>query len=96
MQKSEQESIIRWDREERVAHLWTAYELEARRWKRLGYPVRVYSRTADGTPRTWAAEVPLDAIKWRQLRDGQVARRRGHRKGRLLGVPHDQVVVSAS
>jgi hypothetical protein len=92
--KAEQETIIRWDQEERTAHLWTAYEAAARRWGRMGYPVRVYSRTMDGTPRSWSAEVPLDAIRWRRMQDGEVVRRRGHRKGHVFGAGRDQLVAS--
>jgi hypothetical protein len=94
MTKAEQETIIRWDQEERLAHLYTAYPPEARRWERLGYPVRVYSRTQNGTPRTWAADVPIAAIRLRRLRDGQLVRRRGHQKGRVFGPERDQLVAS--
>jgi hypothetical protein len=92
--KAEQETVIRWDQEERIAHLWTAYSADARRWQRLGYPVQVRSRTQDRTPRTWAAEVPIDAIRFRPVRDGQVVKRKGHRKGRVSGRPDGQLVAS--
>jgi hypothetical protein len=94
MTKSEQETVIRWDQEERIAHLWTAYEPDAERWVRAGYPVTVYRRDKDGRPVSWAAEVPLDAIRYRRVEDGQVVKRRGHRNGRVFGRRRDQLVVS--
>jgi len=93
MTKSEQETIIRWDQEERVAHLWTAYEPDAERWVRAGYPVTVYRRDKDGRPVSWAAEVPLDAIRWRRVEDGQVVKRQGHRSGRVFRSRRDELVV---
>jgi hypothetical protein len=94
MTKSEQETVIRWDQEERIAHLWTAYEPDAERWVRAGYPVTVYRRDQDGRPVGWAAEVPLDAIRYRRVEDGQVMKRPGHRKGRVFGRRRDQLIAS--
>ena len=94
MTKSEQETMIRWDQEERIAHLWTAYPADARRWERAGYWYQVHSYGSDGSPRSWAAEVPIAAIRFRQIRNGSVLRRRGHRKGRVFGAPDDQHVAS--
>src|SRR5207248_567062 len=96
LMRVEQETVVRYDQQERVAHLWTAYPADARRWERLGYPVKVYSRTPRGLPHSWAAEVPIDAIRWRRVADGEVVRRRGHRKGRLLGVRPDELVGTAN
>lgn len=94
MTKAEQETIIRWDQEERIAHLWTAYEPDARRWEEAGYPVRVFDYAKDGTPRAWHAEVPVEAIRWRKVDDGGVVKRRGHGKGRTFPARTDQLVVS--
>ena len=47
--KAEQETVIRWDQDERRVHLYTAYEPEMRKWVRLGYAVEV-ERTRAGTP----------------------------------------------
>ena len=92
--QAEVETIIRWDQEERVAHLWTAYESGARRWERQGYSVRVYSRFVDGTPRSWSAKVSVDAIRWRRVAGGQILRRRGHRKGQVFRDRTDELVGS--
>jgi len=92
--KVEQETIIRWDQEERLALLYTAYLPDAQRWEKLQYPVKVSGRGQDGTPRSWKAEVPIGAIRWRPMRDGEVVRKRGHRKGRLLGIRRDEMIES--
>jgi hypothetical protein len=77
---AEQETVIRWDLEERVAHLWTASAVQARRWTRLGYPVEVHGRTRTGEPHTWSAQVPTDALRWRKVRAGRVVRRKSPSK----------------
>ena len=75
--KAEQETILRWDQDERVLHLYTAYPLEAKKWARLGYTVEVCGRTQAGEPRGWQARAPLEALRLRRLVDGQVVKRRG-------------------
>src|SRR5687767_335246 len=79
MTKAEQETIIRWDQEERVLHFYTAYPPEARRWERLGYEVEVVDSRKCGEPRGWRADAPLDALRLRKLVDGRV---QGRRRGR--------------
>ena len=72
----EQETVVRWDQEERRVHLYTAYEPEMRKWVRLGYAVEV-ERTRAGTPSGWRATAPLGAVRLRALGpDGEVKRRR--------------------
>lgn len=80
--KAEQETIIRWDQEQRVLHLYTANASEARKWKRLGFAVEVCGRTQAGEARGWQAPAPLAAIRLRKLVDGNVVRRR---RGRSFG-----------
>jgi hypothetical protein len=94
MTKAELETLVRWDQEERIAHLWTAYEPDALKWVAAGYPVRVFRRDAEGRPVSWAAEVPVGAIRWRPVRDGQVVRKRGHRKGVVFTTGSDEMVAS--
>ena len=81
--KGEQETIIRWDQEKHVLHLYTAHPPEARKWARRGYAVEVCARTQAGEPRGWRAQAPLEALRLRKLVDGKVAKRR---RGRVLGV----------
>jgi len=90
--KAEQETVIRWDQEERVAHLWTSYEPDARTWQRSGYEVQAFERSRDGEPQSWQTDVPLEAIRYRKVADGAVVKRRGHGKGRLFGAAVDQLV----
>jgi len=76
--KAEQETIMRFDQEERVLHLFTACPRVARKWVRLGYAVEVCGLTQDGQPRGWRATGPLEALRLRRLVEGQVvSRRRG-------------------
>ena len=73
--KAEQETILRWDQDERVLHLYTAYPAEARKWEGLGYAVELFSWNQAGEPRSWRAEAPLEAVRLRRLVDGQVVKR---------------------
>jgi hypothetical protein len=82
MTKAEQETIIRWDQEEQVLHLYTSYAPGARNWLRLGYSVKVCDRSADGEPRGWQAQAPLEALRLRRLVDGAVQTKR---RGRSFG-----------
>ena len=92
--KSEQETIIRWDQEERVAHLYTTNAADARKWERLGYAVEVCTRAQDGKARSWQASGPLDALRLRKLVNGQLAKRRRGRSfnSRKLALPKHQPV----
>jgi hypothetical protein len=90
--KAEQETIIQWDQEERILHLYTAYPAEAKKWVRLGYGVEVYGRTQAGQPRSWRARAPLEALRLRKLVDGQLAKRR---RGHSFGLPARKLADSA-
>jgi hypothetical protein len=94
MIKLEQETTVRWDQEDRIAALWTAYEPDARRWVKAGYHVGVYTTDREGTATSWSARIPSEAIRWRRVQDGHVVRRSGHGKGRLLGVRDDELVAA--
>ena len=94
MTRAEQETIIRWDHEERVAGLYTACQAQANQWIRLGYPVEVFGRDQKRIPRGWRAKVPVEAIRFRKVQDGAVVKRRGHGKGKLFGhEKHDELVA---
>ncbi len=93
--KAEQETHIWWDQKGRTAHLWTAYEPDARKWEQAGYPVRVDGQDREGRPTGWATQVPAEAIRYRRVQDGAVVKRRGHGKGRRFkAAEHDQLVAS--
>jgi hypothetical protein len=91
MTKAEQETIIRWDQEERVLHLYTAYPADARNWARLGYPVEVCARTQVGKPRSWKARAPIEALTLRKLQNGQIVRRP---RGRSFGLGRRKLAAS--
>jgi len=57
------ETVVRWSRAE-PATLWTADASEARRWKRLGYPVVEHGE------RSWRCEVTSDCVALLELRAG--------------------------
>lgn len=63
MTNAERETIIRWDREEPVAHLYTADPAVARKWQRLGYPVEPDHQRTSG----WRAKVPVRCVSFRRL-----------------------------
>jgi hypothetical protein len=73
--KAEQETLYRYDEEERILRMWTANPAVARRWRRLGYDVRDLGHYPDRTTRSWQATGPVDALRLRPVRDGQVVRR---------------------
>ena len=93
--RAEQETIVNWDREEQIAHLYTAYEGQAKRWRKLGYDVQVFDRDRQGRVTGWGATAEVAAVRFRRVRDGKVIKRRGHGRGRPFpGVARDQLVVS--
>jgi hypothetical protein len=83
--KTEQESTIHWDQEERVLHLYTAHRATASKWTKLGYPVECDGRTPAGKPRSWRSTAPIEALRLRRLVDGQVVSRP---RGRSFGPEH--------
>ncbi len=60
MSKAEMETVVRWDMEEKVAHLWTAQPAMARLWEKRGYNVRKEHGS-------WWAAIPKSYITFRTL-----------------------------
>jgi hypothetical protein len=58
--KAEQETIVCWDEELQVLHLYTASPFVARRLIGLGYPL-------EAIPGGWRGIAPLDALQFRPL-----------------------------
>ena len=73
--KAEQETVIRWDREQRIVQLYTADPAQARRWVRLGYDVKVQGTDRDGRPHGWTATGPSGCVRFRRLKNGAVVKR---------------------
>lgn len=75
MTKGEQETVLRWDREERCVTMWTADPAQARNWTRNGYSVTAVVSTTDGRTTGWRAVGPVGCIRFRRVLDGQIIRR---------------------
>ncbi len=75
MTKAEQETIIRWDREDRSVEMWTADQAEARRWQKLGYDLTIIRRPGDGAPTGWRATGPASCIRFRRVANGRLVKR---------------------
>jgi hypothetical protein len=67
--KAEQETLFRFDCEERVLWASTTTPWVARRWNRAKVPLVVLSRHPDGTPATWEARLPWTGSRkpWTRL-----------------------------
>ena len=90
--KAEQETVIRWDREQRIVQLYTADPAQARRWVQLGYDVKVQGTDRDGRPHGWTATGPSGCVRFRRLRNGAVVKRVNGRQN----LPVHQRVLSPS
>jgi hypothetical protein len=73
--KAEQETVIRWDREDRTVQFYTADAAQARRWAQLGYDVRVVGTDPEGRPHGWTAVGPEGCVRFRRVREGAVVKR---------------------
>ncbi len=65
--KAEQDTVIRWDRENRTVQLYTADPAQACRWNRLGHDVSVQGSNRDGRPHGWTATGPGGCVRFRRL-----------------------------
>lgn len=65
----EQETIIRFDRTDALAMLYTAAPAQAERWRKLGYTVE------QSGSHGWKARIPKAAVKFRRLHNGQLEKR---------------------
>ena len=93
--KCEQETILRWDEDKRALIIYTASPKVRRKLERLGYRMEVYHRDPRGNATGWSCGAPLEALTFRKLVDGQLPKRKGHRKGKLFQAKeHDELVVS--
>jgi len=75
MNGAERETVIRWDCEDRRPVLYTADPVQARRWARLGYAVRVADTARDGTPRSWTVTGAVGCVRFRRVKDGVPVKR---------------------
>ena len=75
MSRAERETVIRWDCEDRRPVMYTADPVQARRWTRLGYAVRVMDAARDGTPRSWTVTGAVGCVRFRRVKDGAMVKR---------------------
>jgi hypothetical protein len=68
----EQETIVRFDRTEAPAMLYTAAPAQAERWRKLGYDVK--PQGAHG----WTCTIPKGAVKFRALVNGILKKKAGN------------------
>jgi hypothetical protein len=66
--KAEQETLLRFDCDERVLSATTTTPSVARRWLRAKVPLVILSRYPDGTAATWEARLPWTGRKTGWLR----------------------------
>lgn len=70
------ETLYRYDEEERVLHMCTTNPKKAEEWGRFGYAVRPLGYYPGGKkPGSWEATGPIEALRLRRVRDGQVIKR---------------------
>ena len=83
MTKAEMETVIRWDREELLVHIWTADKTVMRKLDRLGVPVKeeIYAqRTGEVTGRFYQP-IPLARFRFGLKRERTAAQAAAARKG---------------
>jgi hypothetical protein len=65
MTRAEQETVIRWDREDRVVHIWSADPTVWRKLDRLGVAVREETRAQRTGEITGRFYVPMPVARFR-------------------------------
>ena len=75
MTKGEQETVLRWDREDGRVGMWTADLSQARHWTRLGFAVTAVVSTTDGRTTGWRTVGPAGCLRFRRVQDGTVVKR---------------------
>src|SRR5206468_4323693 len=56
--RAEIETTFRWDHEDQILSAGTTSHQVANRWTKGGLPVMVIGRTKEGTPHSWALDIP--------------------------------------
>lgn len=77
--RAEQETVFRWDEDEKVVHVWTASPLTWRKLARLGVqPTRQTTREGETTGRFYV--IPLQQFRW-GLKSARLGNPDAFRKG---------------
>src|SRR5574338_42735 len=87
MTRAEQETVIRWDREEQVVHIWSADPVVWRKLARLGVAVREETTHKGEITGRFYQPLPLALFKFGVKRERTEAQRAAARKAgaRLAG-----------
>jgi hypothetical protein len=80
--RAEQETTIRWDREDPQVRIWSANPVVWRRMERLESPVVKATRWADGSPAGRWYEIPLGRFRWGLRRVGRPGARQNPPRSR--------------
>ena len=84
--RAEQETVIRWDEETRLVHLWSSSPVTWRKLARLG--VRLTRETTrDGEPSGKFYQVPFARFRWGLKSERKAEAMRGRRPGLPPGSP---------
>lgn len=76
--RAEKETTLRWDEEEMVLWACTASPGVEKKWKRLGWKPTIKDRDKSGKPWVWECKVPVRAITFRRLKNGELPKRKGN------------------
>jgi hypothetical protein len=84
--RAEQETILRWDREDPTVHVWTADPVTWRKLERLGIPATRETRR-EGSVSGRFYTIPLSRFRWGLKRAGTTGQnlRRRVQRPRLAG-----------
>jgi hypothetical protein len=88
--RTEQETVVRWDRAEEQVHLWSASPVTWRKLARLGIPAGRETRLPGGVVSGRFYTIPLSRFRWGLKRASGPARRLPPRRlTALSGGAHD-------
>ena len=82
--RAEQETVIRWDEEERVVWIWSASPVVLRRLAKLGLPAHSESRRRTGELHGRDFRIPLGRFRWGLKREMSEAQRTMRRERMFL------------
>ena len=78
--RADQETVIRWDEEEKIVHIWSASPMTWRKATRLGLkPTK--ETTRKGEPSGKFSVLPFDRFRWGLKSEARAAAKRGRAFG---------------
>lgn len=91
MTKAEQETIVRWDEEDKRLDIYTASPRVAERLRKRGYDMQPIRRT-DGEATGWRCLAPENALTFRRIVDGIVPKPIYHPEGNAAAFHADRTI----